>query len=75
MGREENIRLLNGFVAPIHWNILIEGLDKKQLQALAAIAKEKHTLHKVMELSEKLEILHKLRVGDVLLRQKIESEG
>jgi hypothetical protein len=76
-GREENVRLLNGFVARTRWDILIEGHDKKQLRALAAIAKEKDPLHKVMEVSEKYftEISDKLRVGDVLLRRKIESEG
>jgi hypothetical protein len=76
-GREENVRLLTGFVARTRWDILIEGHDKKQLMALAAMAKEKDTLHKVMEVSEKYftEISDKLRVGDVLLRRKIESEG
>ena len=76
-GREENVRLLNGFVARTRWDILIEGHDKKQLRALAAITKEKDPLHKVMEVSEKYftEISDKLRIGDVLLRRKIESEG
>jgi len=76
-GREENVRLLNGFVARTRWDILIEGHDKKQLRALGAIAMEKDWLHKVMEVSEKYftEISDKLRMGDVLLRRKIESEG
>ena len=76
-GREENVRLLNGFVARTRWDIVIEGHDKKQLRALVAIAKEKDPLHKVMEVSEKYftEISDKLRKGDVLLRRKIESEG
>ena len=76
-GREENVRLLNGFVARTRWDILIEGHDKKQLRALAAIAKENDPLHKVMEVSEKYftEISDKLRMGDMLLRRKIESEG
>jgi hypothetical protein len=76
-GREKNVRLLNGFVARTRWDVLIEGHDKKQLRMLAAIAKEKEPLHKVMEISEKYftEISDKLRVGDVLLRRKIESEG
>ena len=75
--REENVRLLSGFVARTRWDILIEGHDKKQLRALAAIAKEKDLLHKVMEVSEQYftEISDKPRVGDVLLRRKIESEG
>jgi len=76
-GREENVRLLNGFVARTRWDILIEGHDKKQLRTIAAIAKEKDPLHKVMEVSENYftEISDKLRMGDVLLRRKIESEG
>jgi hypothetical protein len=76
-GREENVRLLNGFVARTRWDILIEGHDKKQLRALAAIAKEKDSLYKVMEVSEKYftEISDKLCIDDVLLRRKIESEG
>ena len=76
-GREENVRLLNDFVARTRWDILIEGHDKKQLRALAAIAKEKDPLHKVMKISEKYftEISDKLRIGDMLLRRKIESEG
>ncbi len=75
--REENVRLLTGFVARTRWDILIEGHDKKQLMGLAAMAKEKDTLHRVMEVSKKYftEISDKLRVGDVLLRRKIESEG
>jgi hypothetical protein len=45
--------------------------------ALAAVAKEKDPLHKVQEIAVKYftEISDKLRVGDVLLRRKIESEG
>ncbi|TMC19465.1 MAG: DUF3505 domain-containing protein [Chloroflexi bacterium] len=75
--REENVRLVTGFVSRTRWDILIEGHDKKQLMALGAIAKEKDTLHKVMKVSEKYftEISDKLRVGDVLLRRKIESQG
>lgn len=76
-GREENVRLLSGFIARTRWDILTEGHDKKQLRALAAMVKEKDPLYKVMEVSEKYftEISDKLRVGDVLLRRKIESEG
>lgn len=76
-GREENVRLVSGFVARTRWDILIEGHDKKQLRALAAIAKKKDPLHKVVEISEKYftEISDKLRVGDVLLRRKIETAG
>jgi hypothetical protein len=56
---------------------LIEGYDKKQPRALAAIAKEKELLYKMIKVSEKYftEILDKLRMGDVLLRRKIELEG
>jgi Orsellinic acid/F9775 biosynthesis cluster protein D len=76
-GREENVRLLSGFVARTRWDVLIEGHDKKELRTLAAIAKEKDPLYKIMETSEKYfsEISDKLRMGDVLLRRKIESEG
>ena len=75
--REENVRLLNDFVARTRWDILIEGYDKKQLRALAAIAKEKDSLYKMMKISEKYftEISDKLRMRDMLLRRKIESEG
>ena len=76
-GREDNVRLLNGFLARTRWDILIEGHDKKQLRALAEVMKEKDRLHKVIEVSESYfaDISDKLRVGDVLLRRKIESEG
>jgi hypothetical protein len=77
MGREDNVRLLSGFLSRTRWDVLIEGHDNKQLRALAATAKEKDPLHKVMEVSERYftEISDKLRVGDVLLRRKIESQG
>ena len=76
-GKEENVRLLNGFLARTRWDILIEKHDKKQLRALAAVVKEKDRLYKVIEVSELYftEISDKLRVGDVLLRRKIESGG
>ena len=69
--------MLNGFLAWTRCDILIERHDKKQLIALAAMAKEKDSLHRVMGISEKYftEISDKLRVGNVLLRRKIESEG
>jgi len=56
---------------------LIEGHDKKRLITLTALAKEKDPLHRIMELSQKYfeSISDKLRVGDVLLWRKIESEG
>ena len=75
--REKNVRLLNEFVARTRWDILIEEHDKKQLRALTTIAKEKNALHKMMKVSKKYftEISNKLRVRDVLLRRKIESEG
>jgi len=53
MGREENVRLLSGFLSRTRWDVLIEGHDNKQLRALAATAKEKDPLHKVMEVSER----------------------
>ena len=76
-GSVENVRWLNGFIARIRWDILIEGQDKKQLRALGGIVKEKNPLYKVMEVSENYftEISNKLRNGDILLRRKIESEG
>ena len=40
--REKNVRLVTRFVARTRWDILIEGHDKKQLMALAAMAKEKN---------------------------------
>jgi hypothetical protein len=44
---------------------------------LAALAKEKDPLHRIVELLQKYfeSISDKLQVGDVLLRRKIESEG
>jgi len=48
--REENVRLVTGFVARTRWDILIEGYDKKQLRALAGMAKEKDRLHRVMDI-------------------------
>ena len=71
------MRLINGFVARTRWDILIEGHDKRALMSLAALAKEKDPLHWVVKLSQKYfeSISEKLRVGDVLLRKKIESEG
>jgi Orsellinic acid/F9775 biosynthesis cluster protein D len=75
--REENVRLINGFLARTRWDILIEGHDTKALMGLAASAKEKDPLHRIVGLSQKYfeSISDKLRVGDVLLRRKIESEG
>src|SRR6266496_3170488 len=75
--REENVRLLNGFMVRTRWDILIEGHDKKRLMTLTALAKEKDPLHRIMELSQKYfeSISDKIRVGDVLLWRKIESEG
>ena len=75
--REENVRLINGFLARTRWDILIEGQDKKTLMDLAALGKEKDPLRRIGELSQKYfeSISDKLRVGDVLLRRKIESEG
>ena len=61
----------------VRWDILMEGHDTKRLMTLAAFAKEKDPLHRIMGLSQKYfeSISDKLRVGDVLLRRKIESEG
>ena len=75
--REENVRLVNGFVARTRWDVLIEGKDKKTLMGLAALPREKDPLRRIVELSQKYfeSISDKLRVGDVLLRRKIASEG
>src|SRR5208282_3031531 len=75
--QEENVRLINGFLARTRWDILIEGHDKKTLMDLAALGKEKDPLRRIGELSQKYfeSISDKLRVGDVLLRRMIESEG
>jgi len=60
----------------MRWDILIEGHDKKQLRALAMIAKDKDLLHKVLKVSKKyfMEISNKVCVEDMLLKRKIESE-
>jgi hypothetical protein len=75
--REENVRLINGFVARTRWDVLIEGKDNKTLRGLAALPREKDPLRRIVELSQKYfeSISDKLRVGDVLLRRKIASEG
>jgi len=75
--REENVRLINGFVSRTRWDIMIEGHDKKTLMALCALPKENDPLRRIVELSKKHfeSISDKLRVGDVLLRRKIASEG
>ena len=50
-------------------DILIEGQDKKKLMTLAALAKEKDPLRRILQLSHEYfeSISNKLRVGDVLL--------
>ena len=74
--REENVRLVNGFVARTRWDIMIEGLDKKMLRGLAALAKENDSLRRIVEITQKYfeDISDKIRVSDVLLRRKIASE-
>ena len=75
--KEENVRLINGFIVKTRWDILIEGEDKKQLIKMAAVAKERDPLRGVIKFCQSYfeEIADKLRVGDVLLRRKIASEG
>src|SRR5947207_10559253 len=45
--KEENVRLINGFVARTRWNILIKGQDKKKLIAMAAVPKSNDRLDRV----------------------------
>jgi hypothetical protein len=51
--REENVRLINGFVARTRWDVLIEGKDNKTLRGLAALPREKDPLRRIVELSQK----------------------
>lgn len=51
--KENNVRLLNRFIARTRWDILIEGHDKKDLRTLVAMMKEKDPLHKVVKIAEK----------------------
>ena len=75
--REENVRLINGFVARTRWDILIEGQDKKKLIAMAAVPKSNDRVDRIVKMAYKYfeGISDKLRVGDILLRRKIESTG
>jgi hypothetical protein len=75
--KEDNVRLLNGFVARTRWDVSIKGLDKKKLMELAAVPKSKDRLSRIVKMAFKYfdEISDKLRTGDVLPRRKIESEG
>jgi Orsellinic acid/F9775 biosynthesis cluster protein D len=75
--KEENVRVINGFIIKTRWDILIEGEDQKQLIKMAVVAKEKDRFGEITRLCQSYfeEIADKLRVGDVLLRRKIVSEG
>jgi Orsellinic acid/F9775 biosynthesis cluster protein D len=75
--KEENVRLINGFIVRTRWDESIEGEDKKGLISLAAAAGEQDGLKGVMEPCQSHfgAISDRLRGGDVLLRRKIMSEG
>jgi len=75
--KEDNVRLINGFIARTGWDILTEGEDKKKLIGMAAVAKAKDPLRRIMDLCQDYfnGIADNLRTGDVLLRRKIGSEG
>lgn len=75
--REENVRLVTGFIARTRWDILIEGQDKKKLIAMAAVPKSNDRMDRIVKMTYKYfeGISDKLRVGDILLRRKIESTG
>ena len=47
--KEENVRLINGFIVWTRWDESIEGEDKKGLISLAAAAGERDGLKGVME--------------------------
>src|SRR5579871_731702 len=71
--KEDNVRLINGFIAQTRWDILTESEDKKILIGMAAIPKEKDPLRGVVNFCQNYfeGIADRLRTGDVLLRRKI----
>src|SRR5579871_3585199 len=75
--KEDNVRLINGFIARTRWDTLTESEDKKILIGMAAIPKEKDSLRGILNFCQNYfeGIADKLRTGDVLLRRKIGSEG
>jgi len=75
--KEDNVRLINGFIVRTRWDILTEGEDKKKLIEMAAVAKEKDPFREIMDLCRNYfeGIADNMRTGDVLLRRKIGSEG
>jgi len=75
--KEENVRLVRGFIVATGWNMLTEGEEPKKLVAMAAVAKKNDPLHGITELCQNYfeGIAEKLRGGNVLLRRKIASEG
>ena len=77
MEKEDNVRLINGFLARTRWDILVEGQDTKKLIALAATSKTNDPFDRIVKAAFKYfeKISNKLRVGNVLLRRKIESTG
>jgi len=75
--KEDNIRLINGFIVRTGWDILTEGENKKKLIGMSAVAKEKDPLRGIMEQCRNYfeGIANNVRTGDVLLRRKIGSTG
>jgi len=75
--KEDNVRLINGFIIRTRWDILTESEDKKKLIEMAAVAKEKDPCRGIMDLCQNYfeGIADNMRTGDVLLLRKINSEG
>ena len=75
--KEDNVRLINGFITWTRWDILTESEDKKKLIEMGAVAKMKDLLQRIMDLCQNYfeGIADNMRTGDVLLRRKIGSEG
>jgi hypothetical protein len=75
-GKEDNVSLINTFIAWTRWDKLIKGEDKKTLMEIAATTKERERLKGVTELCQNQfeAISNRLRDGDVLLRRKIMSD-
>jgi len=75
--KEDNVRLINGFITWTRWDILTESEDKKKLMEMGTVAKMKDLLQRIMDLCQNYfeGIADNMRTGDVLLRRKIGSEG
>ena len=75
--KEDNLRLVNSFVARTRWDVLVEDHDWKKLKELAVTPKSGSQLDRIVKLAFKHfdAISDKLRVGDVLVRRKVMSTG